>query len=67
VEMLAREPFEIHVRYELEDRPDGHSMVRIRTSGGGSGFFRMAAPLLAKMVRRSITNDLENLKAYLED
>jgi hypothetical protein len=66
VEMLAREPFEMHVRYELEDGEAGHSTVRIRTSGGGTGFFRMAAPLLAKMVRRSITNDLENLKAYLE-
>jgi hypothetical protein len=66
VEMHAREPFEIHVRYELEALEGGRSIARIRTSGGGTGFFRMAAPLLAKMVRRSIANDLENLKAYLE-
>lgn len=66
VEMTAKEPFEMRVRYELEDRGEGRTLARIRTSGGGTGFFKVAAPLLGRMVRRSITNDLENLKTYLE-
>lgn len=66
VEMLATQPFEIRVRYELEDIEGGRTVARIRTAGGGTGFFKLAAPLLAKMVRRSITADLAKLKECLE-
>lgn len=65
VEMSTTEPFEMRVRYELEPHEEG-TVTRIHASGGGSGFFKLAAPLLGTMVRRSIQNDLENLKAYLE-
>jgi hypothetical protein len=65
VEMRVAEPFPMHIRYELEDQ-DGGTRARIRTRGEATGFFRVAAPLLGRMVRRSITNDLENLKEYLE-
>jgi carbon monoxide dehydrogenase subunit G len=65
VEMIATQPFEIRVRYELEDIDEQHTRVRIRTAGGGTGFFRLAAPLLAKMVRRSIAADLVNLERCL--
>ena len=41
-------------------------IVTDRESGQSRGFFRLAAPLLERMVRRSITNDLETLKEYLE-
>lgn len=67
VEMSVKEPFPIRVRYEIEPGATaGTSVARIRTQGGGTGFYRLAAPMLTKMVRRSIQNDLENLKAYLE-
>jgi uncharacterized protein YndB with AHSA1/START domain len=66
VEMTATQPFEMRVRYELEDAGPGRTTARIRTSGGGTGFFAMAAPLLAKMVRRSLAADLANLKRCLE-
>jgi hypothetical protein len=66
VEMLTNEPFEMRVRYELEDAGDEETTARIRAAGGGTGFFRLAAPLLGTMVRRSIQNDLENLKAFLD-
>jgi hypothetical protein len=65
VEMFAKEPFPIHVRYELEDAAGG-TIARIRTRGEGTGFYRVAAPFLSRMVRRSITNDLENLREVLE-
>lgn len=62
VEMLATQPFEMRVRYELEDGNDGKTVTRIRTSGGGTGFFRVAGPLLASMVKKSITKDLQQLR-----
>src|SRR5688572_23641815 len=65
VEMLTQEPFEMRVRYELVDA-EGGTRVSIRAAGGGTGFFRLAAPLLGRMVRRSITNDLENLRELLD-
>lgn len=66
VEMLTKEPFEMRVRYELEDAGTDATRARIRAAGGGTGFFKLAAPLLGTMVRRSIQNDLENLKAFLD-
>lgn len=65
VEMHTAEPFEMRVRYELEDVEAG-TRARIRASGEGTGFFRMAAPLLGRMVRRNIQNDLLALKEVLE-
>lgn len=50
---------------ELEDSPDG-TIARIHAKGDAGGFYRLAAPLLNRMARRSMTNDLEMLKEYLE-
>lgn len=65
VEMRVAEPFPMRIRYELEDSPGG-TRARIRAQGEATGFFRVATPFLNRMVRRSITNDLENLREYLE-
>ncbi|HRI48745.1 MAG TPA: hypothetical protein PLW65_01075 [Pseudomonadota bacterium] len=65
VEMRVKEPFPMHIRYELADHRGG-TLARIRCQGEGAGFFRIAGPLLSRMVRRSVTNDLENLKECLE-
>lgn len=64
VEMHATQPFEIRVRYELEEQA-GQTLVRIRATGGGTGFFKLAAPLLGAMVRRNITGDLKRLQERL--
>ncbi len=66
VEMLTSEPFEMRITYRLEDAPGGATKTSIRAAGGGTGFFRMAGPLLSRMVRRSIQNDLLMLKEILE-
>jgi hypothetical protein len=65
VQMHVTQPFPMQVRYELEDVPEG-TLARIRAQGDATGFFRMAGPLMAPMVRRNITNDLELLKKHLE-
>lgn len=66
VEMLTHEPFEMRITYLLDDAPGGATRTRIRAAGGGSGFFQVAGPLLGRMVKRSIQNDLEMLKEALE-
>jgi hypothetical protein len=65
VEMKVEKPFPMLVRYELEDAAGG-TTARIRARGDGAGFFKMAGPLLAPMVRRSIGKDLVLLKRHLE-
>src|SRR5690349_12710918 len=65
VEIRVDKPFPMQVRYTLDDAPNG-TRARIRARGDAAGFFRLAAPLLAIMVGRSIGIDLEQLRAALE-
>jgi polyketide cyclase/dehydrase/lipid transport protein len=65
VEMRVNEPFPMHIRYELGDAAGG-TRASIHAKGDAGGFYRLAAPLLNRMVRRSIMSDLEMLKEYLE-
>ena len=65
VDLRVAQPFPMQIRYELEDAAGG-TRARIRAAGEAGGFFKVAAPLLSRMVRRNITNDLETLKEYLE-
>lgn len=61
----VKAPFPMTVTYEFEEADSG-TRVRIRTSGDASGFYRLAGPLLARSVKRSIAADLERLKRALE-
>lgn len=45
---------------------DNSCRVQARIEGDSSGFFRIFEPLLAPLVRRSITKDYEKLKSLLE-
>jgi hypothetical protein len=58
-------PFPMRVTYELEER-DGATAVSNRVRGDAHGFFSVASPLLAPLVRRSVQRDLERLRAILE-
>ena len=58
-------PFPMDVTYTFEAR-DGGTVAVIRNRGEAGGFFRLATPILAAMVRRSVTRDLATLKALLE-
>jgi hypothetical protein len=67
VAMRVEQPFPMVIRYELADDSGGASTrATIHARGDAGGFYRIAAPLLNRMVKRSITNDLETLKEYLE-
>jgi len=66
VELEVERPFPMVVTYELEDAPHG-TLVAIHAVGAPAGFFgRIAAPLMARQVHRSIAADLERLRACLE-
>ena len=58
-------PFPMRISYEFRDAHDD-TLARIRVQGEASGFFRLASPLLAPMVRRSVQRDLDTLKSLLE-
>ncbi|MCH8815146.1 MAG: SRPBCC family protein [Chloroflexi bacterium] len=58
-------PFPMHITYSFDEDGAG-TLARIRVQGNATGFFRLAAPLLAGQVRRSITRDVNNLKRVLE-
>lgn len=62
----VKAPFPMTVTYEFEDAPDGGTLMRIRTEGDASGFYRVAGPLLSRAVKRGVSGDLERLKARLE-
>jgi len=66
VTMKVEQPFPMQIRYQLDEAPGGGTKASIRAQGDATGFFKVAAPLMAIMVKRNITNDLETLKAYLE-
>lgn len=66
VELSVSQPFPMRIRYELEDAPGGATVARIRARGEGTGFFSLSAPLLAPMVKRNISKDLELLRQRLE-
>ena len=62
----VKAPFPMTVTYEFEDAGKGGSVMRIRTQGDASGFYRVAGPLLARAVKRGLERDLATLKERLE-
>jgi polyketide cyclase/dehydrase/lipid transport protein len=66
VELKVDRPFPMLVRYELDDATEG-TLVAIHAAGSPGRFFGLATPLMTRQVRRSITADLERLRACLEE
>lgn len=58
-------PFPMQVAYEFRDSDEG-TLACIRVEGEASGFFRLASPVLASLVRRSVRRDLGTLKKLME-
>ena len=58
-------PFPMEVSYQFEEA-DEATLARIHVKGEASGFFRIASPLMARSVKKSVTNDLKALKQLLE-
>jgi hypothetical protein len=62
----AEGPFPMKTTYEWADAPGGGTHMTLRNRGRPAGFRRLAAPLMARAIRRANQNDLERLKAALE-
>jgi hypothetical protein len=57
-------PMPMHVTYSFEPHPHGtRALIRVR--GGAGGFYRLAAPLLARQVRANLAKDLRDLETRL--
>jgi len=65
LELRVERPFPMAVTYLL-DPVGGGTQTSIHARGDAGGFFRVARPLLDRMVRRNITNDLDALKRLVE-
>jgi uncharacterized membrane protein len=62
----VKAPFPMTVTYEFEDADQGASVMRIRTQGDASGFYRVAGPLLSRAVKRGLERDLARLEERLD-
>lgn len=62
----AEGPFPMETTYTWEDTPADGTRMRLRNRGEPSGFSRIAAPIMARAMRRANTKDLERLKEILE-
>jgi hypothetical protein len=58
-------PFPMETTYEFSDAGAG-TLMRLRNRGEPSGFANVAAPLMARAMRRANRKDLDNLKGLLE-
>ena len=58
-------PFPMTIRYQFEETGGG-TLVRIQNQGEVRGFFKLAGPVVAGLLKRSVTRDLAKLKELLE-
>lgn len=65
IEIRVTKPFPMQIRYELVEDCGG-TIAAVRARGDATGFFRLAGPLLTRMVRRAIEQALRNLRDRLE-
>ena len=59
-------PFPMETTYTWEDAGPGATRMTMRNRGEPAGFKRVAAPFMARAVRRSTQKDLARLKQILE-
>lgn len=62
----AEGPFPMETTYSWADTPGGGTRMTLRNRGEPSGFSRLAAPIMSRVMRRANRKDLRNLKARLE-
>jgi uncharacterized protein YndB with AHSA1/START domain len=62
----AQGPFPMETTYTWQDAGDGATRMTLRNRGEPSGFQKVAAPVMARAMRRAMGKDLERLGAILE-
>jgi hypothetical protein len=62
----AQGPFPMETTYTWGDADEGATRMKLRNRGEPAGFKRLAAPLMARAIRRSNQKDLHRLKQILE-
>jgi hypothetical protein len=62
----AQGPFPMETTYAWADAPGGATVMTLRNRGEPSGFSNVAAPLMARAMRRANGKDLRALKGLLE-
>ncbi|HEV2757846.1 MAG TPA: SRPBCC family protein [Actinomycetota bacterium] len=62
----AEGPFAMETTYSWRDTPGGGTTMTLRNRGEPSGFGKIAAPVMARAMRRANRTDLERLKQILE-
>lgn len=62
----AEGPFPMETAYEWADATSDSTLMKLRNRGEPSGFSAIAAPMMARAMKRAATKDLERLKAILE-
>jgi uncharacterized protein YndB with AHSA1/START domain len=61
----AQGPFPMETTYAWQDAGDGATRMTLRNRGEPAGFKKLAAPAIARAMRRAMTKDLERLSAML--
>ena len=59
-------PFPMETTYTFADTPEGGTLMTLRNRGEPAGFAKVAAPVMARAMRRANAEDLRRLKAILE-
>jgi uncharacterized protein YndB with AHSA1/START domain len=59
-------PFPMETTYTWADAGEGATRMALRNRGEPSGFGRVAAPVMARAMRRAMAKDLERLSAILQ-
>lgn len=62
----AEGPFPMQTTYELEDLGGGKTRMKLRNNGEPSGFSKLMAPLMTRMMRNANQKDLIMIKSILE-
>ena len=66
VQATAEGPFPMETTYTWADNPAGGTTMSLRNRGNPAGFSKLAAPMMARAMRRANQKDLSQLKSILE-
>ena len=62
----AQGPFPMETTYAWQDAGEGSTRMTLRNRGEPAGFAKIAAPVMARAMRRAMTKDLQRLSGILQ-